>query len=454
MKKVVFNPFAIFLLVAMTSFACSSKFSGYDKTQSGLYYKMFKISKDTIKPKIGDWVSLDMKYTYKMKGKDTTLFDSKKQMGTPVRFQIPRSDFKGDIYEGIRMMSAGDSAAFIISADSLFLKTFKMAKRPPMIDSSSFVNFYVHLLTVDSPLSLEKKEGESLQSYLTTNKITVQPTSSGIYYIESTPGKGMKIDSGCGVKLQFKVSLVDGKQIFSTFDRPEPVSFQYGKRFDTPGLEQAIGMMKKGTKVTVIVPSKMAFGEQGRGTIVPPYSTIIYNVEILDVLSKADYEKEQAIKKTKAEEDQTTKKKEDQIKSDNAKKDESSLLQKYLKDNKITVKPTTSGLYYIEKIKGTGPRAMAGKKVRVNYTGKLLNGKVFDSSNGKNPPYFEFSLGAGQVIKGWDEGIAMMNKGGKATFVIPSDIAYGERSMGDIQPYSTLVFDVELLDVTDAKPGK
>lgn len=443
MKKVVFNPFAIFLLVAMTSFACSSKFSGYDKTESGLYYKMFKISKDTIKPKIGDWVSLDMKYTYKMKGKDTTLFDSKKQMGAPVRFQIPRSDFKGDIYEGIRMMSAGDSAAFIISADSLFLKTFKMAKRPPMIDSSSFVNFYVHLLTVDSPLSLEKKEGESLQSYLSTNKITTTPTSSGIYYIESTPGKGMKIDSGCQVKLQFKVSLIDGKQIFSTYERPEPVSFQYGKKFDTPGMEQAVGMMKKGSKGTVIVPSKMAFGEQGRGTMVPPYSTVIYNVEILDVLSKADYEKEQA-----------TKKKDDQMKTENAKKEESSLMQKYLKDNKITVKPTTSGLYYIEKIKGTGPGAMAGKKVRVNYTGTLLNGKVFDSSKDKKPPYYEFTLGAGQVIKGWDEGIALMNKGGKATFVIPSSIAYGERSMGEIQPYSILVFDVELLDVMDAKPGK
>lgn len=443
MKKVVFNPFAIFLLVAMTSFACSSKFSGYDKTTSGLYYKMYKISKDTIKPKIGDWVSLDMKYTYKIKGKDTTLFDSKKQMGTPVRFQIPRSDFKGDIYEGIKMMSAGDSADFIISADSLFLKTFKMAKRPPMIDSNSFINFYVHLLTVDSPLSLEKKEGESLQSYITTNNITMQPTSSGIYYIEITPGKGMKIDSGCQVKLQFKVSLIDGKQIFSTYDRPEPVSFQYGKKFDTPGLEEAIAMMKKGTKGTVIVPSKMAFGEQGRGTIVPPYSTIIYNVEILDVLSKADYEKEQAAKK-----------KEDQIKTDNAKKNESSLMQKYLKDNKITVHPTTTGLYYIEKIKGTGPRAMAGKKVRVNYTGTLLNGKVFDSSKDKKPPYLEFTLGASQVIKGWDEGIAMMNTGGKATFIIPSGIAYGERSMGDIPPYSTLVFDIELLDVMDAKPGK
>ena len=297
MKKTIFKPFAVFLLVAITSFACSSKFSGYDKADSGLYYKIYKISKDTVKPRIGDWVSLDMKYTYKTKGKDTTLFDSKKQAGAPVRFQIPRSDFKGDIYEGIRMLSAGDSAAFIISADSLFLKTFKMAKRPPIIDSNSYITFYIHLLTVDSPDNLRKKEGESLQSYLSANKITTLPSPSGIYYIENTPGKGIKINTGCQVKLQFKVSLIDGKQIFSSYDRPEPISFEYGKRFDTPGLEEAVAQMKKGAKATVIVPSKMAFGEQGRGTIVPPYSALVYNVEVLDVLSKADFEKEQAAKK-------------------------------------------------------------------------------------------------------------------------------------------------------------
>jgi FKBP-type peptidyl-prolyl cis-trans isomerase len=397
-----------------------------------------------------------MKYTYKSKGKgkgkDTTLFDSKKQMGTPVRFQIPRSDFKGDIYEGIKMMSAGDSASFMISADSLFLKTFKMAKRPPMIDSNSFINFYVHLLTVDSPISLQKKEAESLQNYLTTNKVTVQPSPSGIYYIETAPGKGMKIDTGCGVKIQFKVSLTDGKQIFSTYDRPEPVSFQYGKRFDTPGLEEAIGWMKKGTKATVIVPSKMAFGEQGRGTIVPPYSSIVYNVEIMDVVTKAEFEKEQAVKKAAAEKEQASKKKDDQMKNDNAKGNESSMIQKYLNDNKITVKPTASGLYYVERVKGKGPRAMAGKKVRVSYTGRLLNGKTFDSSVGKNPPYYEFVLGTGVVIKGWDEGIAMMNKGGKATLVIPSSLGYGDRGMGaDITPYSPLMFDVELVDVLDSK---
>jgi FKBP-type peptidyl-prolyl cis-trans isomerase FkpA len=401
MKKIILNPFVIIVLIAMTSLSCSSQFSGYDKTKTGLYYKIYKVSKDTATPRTGDYLSLDIRYTYKgkAKDKDTTLFDSKKQMGQPVKFQLQPSDFKGDLWEGIRMLSAGDSAGFIISADSLFLKTYKMAKRPPMIDSNTYIKCYVHLISIDSPESLKKKEGESLQNYLTTNKITVPPTATGIYIIESEQGKGMKIDSGVQVNLHFKVALIDGKQIYSTYDKPEPMSFQYGKRFDTPGLEEAIATLKKGSKATIVVPSKMAFGEQGRGSLVPPFATLVYNVDILNVQSKAEYEKEQAKKKV-----------EEKAKTESAKKDESMLLQKYLKEHKITAKPTADGLYYIEKVKGTGPKAVNGKKLKVNYKGTLLDGRVFDQSREKP---LEFTLGQGQVIKGWEEAFALMNKGGK-----------------------------------------
>ena len=83
----------------------------------------------------------------------------------------------------------------------------------------------------------------------------------------------------------------------------------------------------------------------------------------------------------------------------------------------------------------------------MHYTGTLLNGKKFDSSRDNGGKPFEFELGKGQVIKGWDEGIAMMKKGGKAILIIPSSIAYGDSDKGIITPYSTLVFDVELMDV-------
>jgi FKBP-type peptidyl-prolyl cis-trans isomerase len=108
---------------------------------------------------------------------------------------------------------------------------------------------------------------------------------------------------------------------------------------------------------------------------------------------------------------------------------------------------TASGLEYIEVEAGTGAPAEAGKTVSVHYTGKLQDGKVFDSSVSRGEP-ITFPLGGGRVIKGWDEGIALMKVGGKAQLVIPPYLAYGERGAGGvIPPNATLVFDVELVSV-------
>ena len=109
---------------------------------------------------------------------------------------------------------------------------------------------------------------------------------------------------------------------------------------------------------------------------------------------------------------------------------------------------TESGLEYFETVAGTGTHAVAGKTVRVHYTGKFLDGRVFDSSISRGEP-IEFKLGQGRVIKGWDEGIALMKVGGKAQLTIPPEWAYGERGAGGgvIPPNATLMFDVELVEV-------
>lgn len=115
---------------------------------------------------------------------------------------------------------------------------------------------------------------------------------------------------------------------------------------------------------------------------------------------------------------------------------------------KVTGAPTktASGLEYWDLKVGTGAEAHSGQKVHVHYTGWLTSGKKFDSSVGGRP--FEFKIDAGQVIKGWDEGVTGMKVGGKRQLRIPPDLAYGSRGFpGAIPPNATLIFDVQLVDV-------
>src|SRR5262252_735812 len=108
---------------------------------------------------------------------------------------------------------------------------------------------------------------------------------------------------------------------------------------------------------------------------------------------------------------------------------------------------TSSGLKYVDQVIGTGEVAVAGKTASVHYTGWLENGKKFDSSVDRGQP-FSFPLGAGRVIKGWDEGVQGMKVGGKRKLIIPSNLGYGARGAGGvIPPNATLIFEVELLDL-------
>ena len=117
---------------------------------------------------------------------------------------------------------------------------------------------------------------------------------------------------------------------------------------------------------------------------------------------------------------------------------------------KVSGQPTTtaSGLQFWDIVVGTGATAVAGSQVSVHYTGWLPSGEKFDSSVDRGQP-FSFPLGAGQVIKGWDEGVAGMKVGGKRQLRIPPELGYGARGAGGvIPPNATLIFDVELLEVS------
>ncbi len=199
-----------------------------------------------------------------------------------------------------------------------------------------------------------------------------------------------------------------------------------------------LSMMHLGDSVSFILRADSFYmataGFPELPAFVTPDMMLYFDCKLAEIKPRAQFEKEMAeMQKKYAEEMEVNKDAEPE------------LIKKYVTDNNIKAKPTASGLYYVEVTKGTGAQAANGMSCTMHYKGSLLDGRVFDSSEGKEP--FTFKLGEGQVIKGWDEGVAKMKVGGKAKFVIPSTIAYGEKGAGQqIPPYAPLVFEVELLD--------
>lgn len=170
-----------------------------------------------------------------------------------------------------------------------------------------------------------------------------------------------------------------------------------------------------------------------------PKGFIVYHVKIDSVYTSAKVDEIE--KKNKAMQ---------QAYIEKAKSSEDSIIQKYLADNKITVKPTESGLYMDVKVKGKGVKIKKGDNVEVNYKGMFTDGRIFDASD-RHEQAFVFPAGVGQVIPAWDEALLNMTVGTRAILVCPSKLAYGERGNQGIPPYSPLVFELEVIGIKSDK---
>ncbi|MCB0698866.1 MAG: FKBP-type peptidyl-prolyl cis-trans isomerase [Chitinophagales bacterium] len=283
------------------------------------------------------------------------------------------------------------------------------------------------LLTVGiSSCSVSKK---------TTQELPFKTTASGIKYKiyqnekagTTHPNEGDYVE--IFIKTMFEDSLIfDSKKETNG----KPVAFPIKKPAFNGDLTEAILMMTKGDSGTFMVPvDTLKANKQNIQPWMEEGKSIAYTIKLENITTLEEIRKKQADEAGR------------QPKVDD------SLLHAYFKEHKIMPQKTESGLYFLIVKESDGNKAIPGQKVTVNYTGKLLDGTVFDSN--QDPQFnhvepFQFVLGRGQVIQGWDEGIAKLKKGEKATLFIPSHMAYGQSSPSPaIPPNSVLIFDVELL---------
>jgi FKBP-type peptidyl-prolyl cis-trans isomerase len=375
---------------------------------------------------------------------DTILFSSK-NMGEPLRFPMIKPMFEGDLYDGLSLMGVGDSMTFAVVADSFFFKTAFLKELPPHVKPGSPLYYDVKLLQVltEEEHQVEvQKEGDKklkqemdvLYQYLEENEIKTEPTASGLYFIELEKGKGKKPVAGDMCSVFLTVKQLDGKELYTNFDG-DPLDVEFGKEFDTDGFMEGLGLMREGGKALLIVPSEIGVGPGGKDGV-PSFTTITYEVKLDKIKTLEQVKKERAQQKRLKEQ------------QDQERKDaEQSRIDAYLRGNEIQTTPLASGLYFIEKEKGEGPFPVDGDKVKVHYILHTTEGKLLQSSYDQNQT-FDFELGTGAVIQGWEEAIRLMKKGSKATIIVPSKLAYGSRDRGrDMPAYTPLVFDLELMDI-------
>ncbi len=265
-------------------------------------------------------------------------------------------------------------------------------------------------------------DAATLQKYVADNGITnAQKQASGLYFVPVTTNSSAPVaTAGKVVSILYTGKLLDGTVFDATSQRDNtPLSFTYGTDRVLAGIEEGLAMMHLGDKAILLIPSGLAYGSSSALTSVPANSVIRFEIELVGI--NPDYT----------------------VPDDN-------LITRYLTKNNITTaQKQTSGLYFVRTTtNAAGTPAAKGKTVSVLYTGKFLNGTVFDASsrNGNTP--LKFVVGGGQVVAGFDEGVSLMRQGEKATLLIPSALAYGSRGSGNtIAPNTVISFDVEVTDV-------
>jgi FKBP-type peptidyl-prolyl cis-trans isomerase FkpA len=285
-----------------------------------------------------------------------------------------------------------------------------------------------------------------------------QKGDGGLLYRIVDDKSGPSIKAGDFVTLNFIEKNDADSLIASSYDNGQPVPLVMRKTQNKGDAISALSLLSEGDSaiLKINIDSVSVKGQPRQAGLKGKY--LVYNVKIEKVISKGNLSDQVFQGRCQAYM---------QTLGDNIKKAEPSKIKKYIADNNLKVTTTASGLNYVITTAGAGEKPAMGDTVVVNYIGKLLSGKIFDTSikseaqKAKMPinpmnPYkpIRFPLGTPGMIPGWNEGLQLLPKGSKATFILPSSLGYGAQGNGNaIPPFTPLVFNVELVDVIHPDPN-
>ncbi len=296
MVKQLLSPAVLGLSVLAFS-SCNAQDAGFKKTASGLEYKIVKDEPGIQKPAIGDYMEFHIKSYIRFPKGDSVLFDSRKMNGNqPVPFQLTPPQFKGDLVEGFQMLTKGDSAVFRVAVDSVI----KAGNAPlPWMEKgkNQKLEYTVQVVTVktQAQLQAEQKQAASKQvgvdeqlikDYLAKNNIKAMRTPSGLYYKVDKMGAGYKPMPGDSVSMNYTGMTLNGTKFDSNidpqFNHVQPFWFNLGVGQVIRGWDEGIGLMPKGSKGTLYIPSTMAYGAQSPTPLIPANSVLMFDVEVVD----------------------------------------------------------------------------------------------------------------------------------------------------------------------------
>ena len=280
------------LMIALVAFAvlgiACSKHPGFKKDKEGFYYKFYTENKEEVQPQIGDIVEM----TYGLRIKDSILLEDE-----PLRLKIMESLYTGDIFAAIQKMHLGDSAAFIIDGATFF--EYFLDFEYPFEDNDLYFSLKLHFILPKEEFEIMQLERERqieilieearlaedslINDYLTKNKINVKATDEGLYIMKKTSGTGNPVKNGSVVSVHYTGKFLDGTVFDSSIEYGMPIEVTVGTGNVIIGWEKTLLLMRVGDKATVLIPSKLAYGSRGADYVIPPYTPLIFDMEIVSV---------------------------------------------------------------------------------------------------------------------------------------------------------------------------